>query len=76
MHCSTQGVRQDYGATGVLYDVGSVYEGLCKLTDIRKAQGKLYSLEMVFMIVVLVKLCGEDQPLGMAEWAKRSNCSA
>ena len=42
MHCSIAGVKQDYGATGILYDVGSVYEGLCKLTDIRKAQGKLY----------------------------------
>jgi len=70
MDCSTAGVRQDYGATGVVYDVGSVYERLTKLTDIRKPQGKLYQLEMVLMIVVLAKLCGEDKPLGMAEWAK------
>lgn len=70
MHFSTQGVKQDYGATGVLYDVGSVYEGLSKLTDIRKAQGKLYRLETVLVIVVLAKLCGEDRPMGIAEWAK------
>ena len=70
MHFSTEGVKQDYGATGVLYDVGSVYEGLSKLTDIRKAQGKLYRLETVLMIVVLAKLCGEDRPMGIAEWAK------
>ena len=70
MHFSTVGVQQEYGATGVLYDVGSVYEGLCKLTDHRKPQGKLYRLEMVLMIVVLAKLCGEDKPLGIAEWAK------
>jgi predicted transposase YbfD/YdcC len=70
MHCSTQGVKQDYGATGIVYDVGSVYEGLSKLTDIRKAKGKLYRLEMVLMIVVLAKLCGEDKPLGIAEWAE------
>jgi len=70
MHFSIAGVKQDYGATGVLYDVGSVYEGLCKLTDIRKPQGKLYHLETVLMIVVLAKLCGEDRPLGIAEWAK------
>ena len=70
MHCSIAGVQQDYGATGILYDVGSVYEGLSKLTDIRKAQGKLYRLETVLMIVVLAKLCGEDKPLGIAEWAK------
>lgn len=70
MHCSTAGVKQDYGATGILYDVGSVYEGLSKLTDMRKPQGKLYPLEMVLMIVVMAKLCGEDKPQGIAEWAK------
>src|SRR5690349_9501936 len=70
MHFSTAGMKQDYGATGVLYDVGSVYHGLCKLTDIRKPQGKLYRLETVLLIVVLAKLCGEDKPLGIAEWAK------
>src|SRR6185503_17420276 len=70
MHFSIEGVRQDYGATGILYDGGSVYEGLSKLTDIRKPQGKLYRLETVLMIVVLAKLCGEDKPLGIAGWAK------
>jgi predicted transposase YbfD/YdcC len=70
MHCSTKGVKQDYGVTGILYDVGSVYERLTKLTDIRKAKGKVYSLEMVLLIVVMAKLCGEDKPQGIAEWAK------
>ncbi|HXD10265.1 MAG TPA: hypothetical protein VN653_09395 [Anaerolineales bacterium] len=58
MHCSRAGVKQAYGATGILYEVVSVYEGLSKLTDIRKPKGKLYRLEMVLMIVVLAKLCG------------------
>jgi predicted transposase YbfD/YdcC len=62
-------VQQEYGATGVLYEVGSVYEGLSRLTDIRKAKGKIYRLETVLMIVILAKLCGEDRPLGIAEWA-------
>lgn len=70
MHCSIAGVAQDYGATGILYDVGSVYAGLCKLTDIRKAKGKQYALEMVLLIVVMAKLCGEDKPLGIAEWGQ------
>ena len=66
MHCSIAGVQQDYGATGILYDVGSVYEGLSKLTDMRKAKGKQYSLEMILLMVVMAKLCGEDKPLGIA----------
>jgi hypothetical protein len=70
MHCSTGPVPQDYGITGILYDVGSVYERLTKLTDLRKAKGKLYALELVLLIVVMAKLCGEDKPLGIAEWAQ------
>jgi predicted transposase YbfD/YdcC len=70
MDCSIAGVPQEYGATGILYEVGSVYEGLTKLTDIRKAKGKQYALEMILLIVVMAKLCGEDKPLGIAEWAQ------
>ena len=78
MDCSTgrtQGkgkfVTQDYGASGVLYEVGSVYGRMLKLSDVRKAHGKLYRLEdVLMMMIVLAKLCGEDRPSGIAEWAK------
>jgi predicted transposase YbfD/YdcC len=70
MHCSIEGVEQDYGVSGILYDVGSVYGRLCKLTDRRKAKGKLYALDMVLLIVMLAKLSGEDKPLGIAQWAQ------
>ena len=63
-------MKQEYGATGVLYDLGSVYEGLTKITDKRKARGKLYRIETILMIIVLAKLCGEDKPSGIAEWGK------
>ena len=70
MHGSTGGVKQDDGATGVPYDVGSVDERFSQLTDVRKARGKLYRLETVLMILVLAKLCGEDTPFAIADWAK------
>jgi hypothetical protein len=77
MDCSTgrtQGkgkfIAQDYGASGVVYEVGSVYGRMLKLSDVRKARGKLYRLEDVLMMIVLAKLCGEDRPSGIAEWAK------
>lgn len=70
MHYSASRVKQDYGATGVLYDLGSVYEGLSKITDKRKARGKLYRIETIMMIIVLAKLSGEDKPSGIAEWGK------
>jgi predicted transposase YbfD/YdcC len=70
MHYSASKVKQDYGATGVLYDLGSVYEGFSKITDKRKARGKIYRLETILMIIVLAKLSGEDKPTGIAEWGK------
>jgi len=70
MDFSTGRIGQEYGPTGMVYDKGSLYDRFIKLTDVRKAQGKIYSLETIMMIIVLAKLCGEDTPYGMAEWAK------
>jgi len=55
---------------GYVFDVGSLYEHLLKLTDKRKARGKRYSVALVLTLVVLAKLCGEDQPYGIAEWVR------
>jgi predicted transposase YbfD/YdcC len=70
MHCSTARIEREISANGIEFDQGSVYERLCKLSDLRGANGKRYGLETVLMLVVLAKLCGEDTPFGMAEWAK------
>lgn len=53
-----------------MYEQGSVYEGLSKITDKRKARGKIYRLETILMIIVLAKLSGEDKPSGIADWGK------
>lgn len=70
MHCSIARIEREISANGIEFDPGSVYERLCKLSDLRGANGKRYCLETVLMLVVLAKLCGEDTPFGMAEWAK------
>ncbi len=69
MDSSTGRLRQEYGPSGILYDLGSVYAGLLNLTDVRKAKGKIYRLETILMIIVLAKLCGEDTPYAIADWA-------
>jgi predicted transposase YbfD/YdcC len=46
-----------------------VYDGFCQLTDLRGVNGKRYELAAVLTIIVLAKLCGEDKPMGIAEWA-------
>ena len=62
MECNTE--------AGVVFDVGSLYAGFCELVDLRKARGKRYRLETMLTLIVLAKVCGEDKPSGMAEWAK------
>jgi predicted transposase YbfD/YdcC len=47
-----------------------VFERLGQLTDIRKARGKRFSLETILTIIVMAKMCGEDTPSAIADWAK------
>ena len=70
MQYSTARIEREISANGIEFDRGSVYDGLCKLTDLRGVNGKRYRLETVLMIVVMAKLCGEDTPFAIAEWAK------
>jgi len=70
MDCSTGRVKQEYGPSGVIYDEGSVYGELCKLTDVRKARGKQYSQEMLLMVILLAKMSGNDRPVEIADWGK------
>ena len=70
MQYSTARIEREISANGIEFDRGSVYDRLCKLTDLRGVNGRRYRLETVLMIVVMAKLCGEDRPLGIAEWAK------
>lgn len=62
MECNTEG--------GQIFDVGSLYAQFCHLSDPRKARGKRYRLETMLTLIVLAKVCGEDKPSGMAEWAQ------
>jgi predicted transposase YbfD/YdcC len=52
------------------FDVGSLYANFCQLRDKRKAKGMRYRLETILVVMVLAKICGEDNPSGIAEWAK------
>lgn len=55
---------------GQVFDVGSLYAHFCELGDTRKARGKRYQLATILTLLMLAKLCGEDRPSGIAEWAK------
>lgn len=70
MEYSTGCIEQEISANGIVFEKGSVYDHLGKLTDLRKANGKRYSLEMLLMIILMAKLCGENTPMEIAEWAQ------
>jgi predicted transposase YbfD/YdcC len=55
---------------GIAFDLKSLYGRLKGLQDRRKARGKRYSLATVLVIIFLAKMCGEDRPTGIAEWAR------
>jgi predicted transposase YbfD/YdcC len=55
---------------GMVIDVGSLYARLQTLKDKRKAKGLRYSLVDVLVMMVMAKLCGQDNPSGIADWVK------
>jgi len=62
MKCSTE--------SGFIYDVSSLFEQFQSLKDSRDPKGLRYPLEVVLTLAVMAKLCGEDHPSGIAEWAQ------
>jgi predicted transposase YbfD/YdcC len=70
MDFSTLGKDQDICVNGVIFDQNSIYDRLHKITDLRKARGKRYSLVSVLMIIVMAKLCGANRPMAIAEWGE------
>lgn len=69
MEYSTLESWQEVGATGVVYDLGSLYDRFQHLPDPRKARGKRYSLVTLLVIIFLGKLCRQDSPVEIAAWA-------
>jgi predicted transposase YbfD/YdcC len=55
---------------GALFSMDSLYSYLAKISDTRKRRGIRYQLATVLVIMVIAKLCGEDKPFGIAEWAQ------
>jgi predicted transposase YbfD/YdcC len=55
--------------TGTVYDLGSIFAYFQSLSDRRKRRGVRYSLALILILIVLAKICGENHPSGIAEWA-------
>jgi predicted transposase YbfD/YdcC len=59
---------QEVHATGMIYDLKSLFGFFMRITDPRHARGKQYPLELLLVLILLAKLCGEDTPSGIADW--------
>ena len=62
------GKDQEINENGIVFDVGSLYEHLERLSDKRNRRGKRYRLADMVLLVILAKLGGEDNPSGIADW--------
>ena len=57
-------------ADGVVFELGSLYSYFTSIQDKRKPKGLRYPLAVILTLMVLAKLCGQDRPSGIAEWAQ------
>lgn len=55
---------------GKLLNIGELYAAMGQVKDKRQDKGKRYTIDILLVVVILAKLCGEDTPYGIAEWAK------
>ena len=58
-------------ATAFIFSLSSLYSYLARLTDRRKRRGIRYPLATILAILILAKLCGQDKPYGIADWAQQ-----
>jgi predicted transposase YbfD/YdcC len=70
MEYNTSEKWQEISVEGIQFEPGSIFEQLTKIGDPRMARGKRYSLPLILTLIVAAKLCGEDTPVDIADWAK------
>ena len=70
MEYSTLEPWQEISETGIVYALGSLYDRFQRISDPRKAKGKRYSLVTLLVLIFLAKLCNQDTPVAIADWAK------
>lgn len=55
---------------GRLLNIGELHNVLEQVPDNRDGKGMRYTIGILLIVYILAKLCGENTPYGMAEWAK------
>jgi predicted transposase YbfD/YdcC len=68
MHHNTSTVSLAAIEESFFFEIGSLYERLENLTDLRDPRGVRYPLAIALVFIILAKLAGEDEPHGFAQW--------
>jgi predicted transposase YbfD/YdcC len=58
-------------AEGKLIPVRDLLSYLRQVKDGRKRRGRRYSLEIILVLFILAKLCGQNKVYGIADWAQQ-----
>lgn len=61
-------LHQEIEATGLIYDLGSLYDYFTQVPDPRGSRGKQYALSEVLVLMLLAKMAGQNNPSQMADW--------
>jgi predicted transposase YbfD/YdcC len=72
MESSTKETQTDE-AEGKIIDVRHLLSYLRQVKDGRKKRGMRYSLEVILVIFILAKLCGQNKIYGIADWAQQQS---
>jgi predicted transposase YbfD/YdcC len=62
--------KQAEQATGKIIHMGHLLEYLRRIKDGRKRRGIRYPLEVILVLFILAKMCGENKVYGIADWAQ------
>lgn len=63
--------EQTEQAEGKIINVHHLLHYLQRVKDGRKRRGKRYSLEIILVLFILAKLCGQNKIYGIADWAQQ-----
>jgi predicted transposase YbfD/YdcC len=59
-------------AVGEIINVGSLLSYLLQLKDKRKRRGMRYRMEIVLLLFIFGKLCGQNKVYGIADWLQQN----
>lgn len=65
--CSTKGEELPEAK---IISIGGLFSYLIRIKDGRKRRGIRYGLEIIFVLFILAKLCGQDKIYGIADWGQ------